>query len=109
MVLPIQWRKKLNLRTDHGIETITQPSMPGVFKNITNLTVDLLWYFTPEFRQAIVDVLTDELNKTVNKIRQFFPKFDGKISIVGHSLGSILMWDILAHQTRGKVTELQVL
>jgi hypothetical protein len=37
----------------------------------------------------------------VRKVRET-TGFDGRISVIGHSLGSIIAWDILSHQNRSK-------
>lgn len=45
----------------------------------------------------IIDIVTNELNYVVDRFRRL-TGFNGRISLIGHSLGSIITWDILANQ-----------
>lgn len=56
----------------------------------------------PEHRQVMVKSLIHEMNKSYNLFVKRHPEFlrnGGKVSIFGHSLGSVLMFDILCHQS----------
>ena len=56
----------------------------------------------PEHRQVMVKSLIHEINKTYHLFTQRHPSFlknGGKVSILGHSLGSVLMFDVLCHQS----------
>ncbi len=45
----------------------------------------------------IIDIVTSELNYVVDRFRRL-TGFNGRVSLIGHSLGSIITWDILANQ-----------
>jgi|AntRauTorckE5430_2_1112549.scaffolds.fasta_scaffold00605_7 hypothetical protein len=47
----------------------------------------------------MVEIVTSELNTVVEKYIKL-TGFKGKISILSHSLGSVICWDILSHQKR---------
>jgi hypothetical protein len=62
---------------------------------------DVLFYFTSFHGQQLINIVTQCLNDTYKKFCAKNPDFDGKVSIVAHSLGSIICYDILAHQDDG--------
>jgi hypothetical protein len=53
---------------------------------------------TPKFRQEMVTHVSMELNRLYSLYIQKNPDFDGKISIYGHSLGSVIAFDIASLQ-----------
>lgn len=56
---------------------------------------------TPNYKRKMMEVVTAELNKVYQKFIFHNPDFirrGGKVSILGHSLGSLLALDILNHQ-----------
>jgi hypothetical protein len=59
--------------------------------------MDVLYFMNPEHHDTIIDIVTNEMNIVVEMFRQL-TGFDGRISVVGHSLGSIIAWDILGNQ-----------
>jgi hypothetical protein len=38
------------------------------------------------------------MNRLIRKFRDRNPNFSGKISLIGHSLGSVICFDLLSHQ-----------
>jgi len=65
------------------------------FANDTVL--DVLYFMSPQHHDLIIDIVTNEMNTVVQKFRQL-TGFEGQVSVIGHSLGSIITWDILDHQ-----------
>jgi hypothetical protein len=56
---------------------------------------------TPSYKRKMMEVVTAELNRVYRKFIHHNPDFierGGKVSILGHSLGSLLALDILNHQ-----------
>ena len=80
--------------TMNDISLRTIPQMRA-FANDTLL--DVLYFMSPEHHDTIIDIVTHEMNFIVNKVYDL-TNFTGKVSIMGHSLGSIITWDILANQ-----------
>jgi hypothetical protein len=78
--------------TDVSLRTIPQLRQ---FANDTLL--DVLYFMSPEHHDIIIDIVVKEMNFVVEKFRTL-TGFDGDISLVGHSLGSIITWDILDNQ-----------
>ncbi|GAM85650.1 hypothetical protein ANO11243_036570 [Dothideomycetidae sp. 11243] len=118
-VLPINWRhrldfprtslkhnkKELDLSDVDGyeneypnLEDITVDGVPAVRGLITDLALDILLYQSPIYRDHITRIVVDECNRIYKLFSERNPSFKGKVSLVGHSLGSALMWDILCQQ-----------
>ncbi|KAF4551441.1 DDHD domain-containing protein 2 [Elsinoe fawcettii] len=117
-VLPINWRHKLDFpktslkhnkrELDLGdvfddddypnLENITVDGVPAVRGLITDLALDILLYQSPIYRDHITKIVVEECNRIYGLFSSRNPGFKGRISLVGHSLGSALMWDILCQQ-----------
>jgi DDHD domain len=53
---------------------------------------------TPTFCETVLECVTQQINDTYEVFKQVHPKFEasgGKVSLVGHSLGSVIVWDLL--------------
>ncbi|KAK4884980.1 hypothetical protein RN001_001251 [Aquatica leii] len=100
-VLPINWHKSLhneNSKTDKNLHSITLESLP-LLRNFTNDNlIDVLLYTSTIYSQIILTSVTSELNRIYDLFKQRNPIFDGEISLVGHSLGSVIIFDLLSHQ-----------
>uniref|UniRef100_A0A0A9EMF7 DDHD domain-containing protein n=1 Tax=Arundo donax TaxID=35708 RepID=A0A0A9EMF7_ARUDO len=53
---------------------------------------------SPIYCQHIIDSVSNQLNKLYMKFLKRNPGYSGKVSLYGHSLGSVLSYDILCHQ-----------
>lgn len=60
--------------------------------------LDVLYFMSPNHHDIMIDIVVKELNFVVQKYRKLNPDFQGQISILSHSLGSVIMWDILSSQ-----------
>ncbi|XP_026747947.1 uncharacterized protein LOC113508942 isoform X2 [Trichoplusia ni] len=100
-VLPISWHATLHsgeTGVDRRLAQITLDSIPRL-RNFTNDTVlDVLFYTSPVFCQTIIDTVCKELNRIYNLFVQRNPSFKGGVSLGGHSLGSVILYDLLCHQ-----------
>ncbi|EDV20738.1 uncharacterized protein TRIADDRAFT_31284 [Trichoplax adhaerens] len=88
--LPIIWRYALH-GDDNGVDSamkdITLPSITRM-RNFTNENLlDILFYTSPVYCQAIVNYVTQEMNRIYKLFRERNPNFVGQVSISGHSLG----------------------
>ena len=48
--------------------------------------------------QTIISTVAHELNRLYKIFLQRNPNFQGQVSLGGHSLGSLILFDLLAHQ-----------
>nr|XP_018681128.1 PREDICTED: phospholipase SGR2-like isoform X2 [Musa acuminata subsp. malaccensis] len=76
LFVPCQWRRGLELSSETIIEKITLDGVRGLRATLSATVHDVLYYMSPIYCQNIID----------------------SISIFGHSLGSVLSYDILCYQ-----------
>ncbi|KAM3867537.1 triacylglycerol hydrolase DDHD2 [Diretmus argenteus] len=102
--LPVNWHSALHgdaTGVDEDIQRITLPSISRL-RHFTNDTLlDLFFYNSPTYCQTIVDTVASEVNRLDALFRQRHPEFTGAISVVGHSLGSLILFDLLTNQRTG--------
>ncbi|KAL8728324.1 MAG: hypothetical protein Q9166_005467 [cf. Caloplaca sp. 2 TL-2023] len=119
-VLPVVWRHLLDFPKQsfrqHGKEQdltdadasgeeerypslndITVEGVPGIRNLITDLALDILLYQSA-YREHIAGIVQRECNRIYKLFLQRNPNFDGKVSLIGHSLGSAILFDILCRQ-----------
>lgn len=118
-MIPIVWRHLLDFpqqslkhnRKEHdlgdldhddheypNLEDITVEGVPAVRNFLTDLALDILLYQSPAYKGHISRIVVKELNRTYRLFKDRNPSFKGKVSLVGHSLGSAIMFDILCLQ-----------
>ncbi|XP_056615973.1 SEC23-interacting protein [Triplophysa dalaica] len=102
--LPVHWHTALHgdaTGVDRRIKKITLPST-GRLRHFTNETLlDVLFYNSPTYCQTIMDTVAFEINRLHALFMQRNPDFKGKVSLGGHSLGSLILFDLLSNQKIG--------
>ncbi|MFS8022281.1 putative DDHD domain, alpha/Beta hydrolase [Helianthus anomalus] len=98
LFIPCQWRKSLKLSGESAVEKCTLPGVRGLRVTLSATVHDVLYYMSPIYCQDIIDSVSNQLNKLYLKFLKRNPGYDGKVSLYGHSLGSVLSYDILCHQ-----------
>lgn len=123
-VLPICWRHLLDFpkqslkhnRKEHdladsgfgeeedypNLEDISVEGVPAVRNLITDLALDILLYQSPAYKDHISRIVLQECNRIYHLFIDRNPAFKGKVSMIGHSLGSAIMFDILCSQEQHK-------
>ncbi|KAL5604286.1 hypothetical protein BROUX41_002259 [Berkeleyomyces rouxiae] len=117
-VLPVCWRHLLNFpkkrdrkqhETDIGdvgefeddeypsLEDITVEGVAFARSLMSDLALDVLLYQSG-YREQIIKIVMQESNHIWKLFKQRNPNFKGKVHIMGHSLGSAIMFDILCRQ-----------
>ncbi|ODV94527.1 hypothetical protein PACTADRAFT_3413 [Pachysolen tannophilus NRRL Y-2460] len=105
-VLPILWRNKIDFDKsvkDHvsKLPTLSEITIDTVrpLRNILgDILLDVLLYYEPRYLNMILDEVTTQINDVYATYLKKNPGFEGKVSFVGHSLGSAILFDILARQ-----------
>ncbi|XP_035981790.1 SEC23-interacting protein [Fundulus heteroclitus] len=99
--LPVQWHTALHgdaTGVDRRIKKITLPST-GRLRHFTNETLlDVLFYNSPTYCQTIMDTVAQEINRLYALFMKRNPDYRGAISVAGHSLGSLILFDLLSNQ-----------
>ncbi|KAI4109172.1 MAG: hypothetical protein LQ345_007074, partial [Seirophora villosa] len=80
-----------------SLNDITIEGVPGIRNLITDLALDILLYQSA-YREHIAGIVQRECNRIYALFLQRNPNFNGKISLIGHSLGSAILFDILCRQ-----------
>jgi len=98
-VLPVSWHQALhNADIDTRLNNITLKSIPRL-RHFTNDTLlDILFYTSPVFCETIVQAVGNELNRLYNLFLARNPSYQGGVSLGGHSLGSLILFDMLCNQ-----------
>lgn len=98
-VLPVAWHEKLHSEDiERQLKSITLHSIPKL-RHLTNDTLlDILFYTSPIYCQTIIDTVSKELNRLYALFLKRNPHFNGGVSLGGHSLGSLICFDLLLHQ-----------
>lgn len=98
LFIPCQWRRSLKLGGEEAVEKITLEGVRALRTMLSATVHDVLYYMSPIYCQDIIDSVSNQLNSLYLKFLKRNPGYDGKVSIYGHSLGSVLSYDILCHQ-----------
>jgi hypothetical protein len=115
-VLPVCWRhllefpKRREKRGEHdltdtfndedeypSLDDITIEGMAFARSLVSDLALDILLYQSA-YREQICEIVLKESNRIYNLFKERNPDFKGKVHIMGHSLGSAIMFDILCRQ-----------
>uniref|UniRef100_G3NQ75 DDHD domain containing 1b n=1 Tax=Gasterosteus aculeatus aculeatus TaxID=481459 RepID=G3NQ75_GASAC len=93
---PVEWRSKLSLDGD-TVDSITPDKVRGLREMLNGSAMDIMYYTSPLYRDEITRGLTLELNRLYTLFCSRNPDFEknGKVSIVSHSLGCVITFDIM--------------
>ncbi|GMP79012.1 hypothetical protein CsSME_00034725 [Camellia sinensis var. sinensis] len=98
LFIPCQWRKGLKLSGESAVEKITLDGVRGLRVMLSATVHDVLYYMSPIYCQDIINSVSNQLNRLYLKFLKRNPGYDGKVSLYGHSLGSVISYDIICHQ-----------
>ena len=108
--LPVNWHKTLHGEdegTDSRLKPMTLRSIPKLRGFVNDTLLDVLFYTSPVYCQKILDTVSSEINRMYTLFMARNEKFEGEISFIGHSLGSLIMFDILCNQNEDTGTEMK--
>ncbi|KAI9762559.1 MAG: hypothetical protein M4579_000362 [Chaenotheca gracillima] len=80
-----------------SLADITVEGVPAVRSLITDLALDILLYQSA-YREHISGIVLRECNHIYKLFMERNPNFSGQVSLIGHSLGSAILFDILCRQ-----------
>uniref|UniRef100_K3X310 DDHD domain-containing protein n=1 Tax=Globisporangium ultimum (strain ATCC 200006 / CBS 805.95 / DAOM BR144) TaxID=431595 RepID=K3X310_GLOUD len=105
--LPIEWHSKLHMEgLDRMISDVTLPAIPKLRDFANDTILDVLFFMSPMFHQVILNEVAKEMNRvfTLFQSRNIgwsngeMKQKRKKVSIIAHSLGAIICFDVLNHQ-----------
>lgn len=122
-VLPVCWRhllefpKRREKKGEHdlsdtlddeddypSLDDITVEGMAFARSLVSDLALDILLYQSA-YREQICEIVLKESNRIYKLFKERNPEFKGKVHIMGHSLGSAIMFDILCRQKEKLASE----
>lgn len=111
-ILPIIWRYDIDFGLEYTYEDfdskgeyrlpkLADLNVDGV-TSVRNLAADVLMdvllYYDTKYNKEILDSVIKIANRIYDKYLEHHPDFKGKVSILGHSLGSAIVLDILSRE-----------
>ncbi|KAH8740110.1 hypothetical protein FG386_001771 [Cryptosporidium ryanae] len=106
----VDWKSKLASVQDHTFDRITLPQHREN-RMILNKTVgDVMYFMVPRYGDYIISEVAKQLN---SKIKYYKSKFSdkAKIVLIGHSLGSIIVYELVTRQqtriTKSEIPKLE--
>lgn len=100
-VLPISWYSELHseeMGIDEKLKAITLESIPKLRSFTNDTLLDILFYTSPVYCQKIMNTVSLSINNAYKAYSARNPQFHGGVSLAGHSLGSLILFDLLCHQ-----------
>jgi len=97
-LLPIQWYDSL-----HGpkscmkksLKSVTLETIPSMRNIVNDVLMDVLMYLTPIWQTQTLEFISGKLKSLLDSFQKIHVTVD-KYSLIGHSLGSIIIWDLLS-------------
>jgi hypothetical protein len=101
-LVPIEWYQHVhddNSALMQSLQATTLPTIPALRAIANDVVLDVLLYLTPAFGRAVLQAVTAQISTVYAKfcaVHADFVRHGGTVSLVGHSLGSVICWDLLA-------------
>eukprot|EP00815_Leptocylindrus_aporus_P009464 CAMPEP_0116056678 /NCGR_PEP_ID=MMETSP0322-20121206/4157_1 /TAXON_ID=163516 /ORGANISM="Leptocylindrus danicus var. apora, Strain B651" /LENGTH=658 /DNA_ID=CAMNT_0003540541 /DNA_START=143 /DNA_END=2119 /DNA_ORIENTATION=+ len=102
-VLPIEWYDQIHSDSKplmKSLKATTIQSISSLRAIANDVIFDVMMYLTPQFAQETLECVTGQISDIYDKflkVHKHFLRDGGKCSIIGHSLGSVITWDLLAN------------
>ncbi|XP_022176185.1 phospholipase DDHD1-like [Myzus persicae] len=91
---PVDWRSQCSF--DGGlVEQITPLNLKNIRQILNSSAMDIMYYTSPIYGREIQNSLANELNRLHSEFVERHPHHDFKVSIMAHSLGSVISYDII--------------
>lgn len=91
---PVEWRSSLKLDGDI-VDAITPYSVLSIRHLLNASAMDILYYTSPLYGGEVRAGLQRELNRLYFMFASRHPGWKGKVSILAHSLGCVIVYDIV--------------
>jgi hypothetical protein len=82
-----------------SLKAATLNTIPALREIANDVIFDVLMYLTPNFCYEVLECVTDQIIQIEALFQKNNPQFlanGGKRSLMGHSLGSVICWDLLS-------------
>jgi len=84
------------------VEAITPHKLMSLRQILNATAMDIMYYTSPLYRSEITNALRNELNRIYSNFVKRNPDFvtrGGKVSVIAHSLGAVITYDIVTGYT----------
>jgi len=98
-VLPIEWFSKIHSSSSNlmkSLDAVTIRSIPMLRTIANELVFDVLMYQSPSFCEEVLKCVASKMNTLSEEIMLANDSDNIEFGIVGHSLGSVITFDLLA-------------
>ena len=99
---PITWYDQVHSSNNalmRSLNSVTLSTIPALRAIANDVILDVLLYLTPNYCYDVLENVTDQIVALYGVFLKTFPDFapnGGKCSLIGHSLGSVICWDLLS-------------
>ncbi|KAJ2769926.1 hypothetical protein IWQ57_002895 [Coemansia nantahalensis] len=96
-LMPIVFHSDLHTleTTKRRMDKVTLPSIPWIRTMDNEVVGDILYYFSTFHGHKILEMIITKLNQAYSEFVERNPRFSGPVSIVAHSLGGLICYEIL--------------
>lgn len=107
----IDWKSAICDTQDSIFDKITPAEARATRMSLNSTISDAIFYKTPHHRAKIIDTVTSKMNtRYAALLGDSAGRFaDARVSIVGHSLGSVISYDVLTGFSGEKAGECQLI
>ena len=101
-LLPIEWFDRIHSSSSalmKSLKATTLQTIPALRAIANDVIFDVMMYLTPDFCKIVLECVStqiDDLFHGFQQVHQNFSSDGGKCSLIGHSLGSVIVWDLLS-------------
>jgi hypothetical protein len=88
-------RKNDNYLIIRTIEKVTPKNLQALRQFVSNTVLDVFYFMSQTFGGIIYNEVATQLNVAYQTFKNDHPNFTGKVSILAHSLGSVICFDLL--------------
>ncbi|KAJ2710669.1 hypothetical protein H4R19_003638 [Coemansia spiralis] len=81
--------------TKRRMDKVTLPSIPWIRTMDNEVVGDILYYFSTFHGHQMLEMVIAKLNQAYRDFAERNPRFSGPVSIVAHSLGGLICYEIL--------------
>ncbi|GAM18776.1 hypothetical protein SAMD00019534_019510 [Acytostelium subglobosum LB1] len=99
--IAIEWHEDLHKKLEESqLESVRPGGVPSLRNFVKDNFMDLLLWASPFYSSFLYTLVTCKFNQAYVTFMDHYPNFKGKISILAHSLGSVIIYDILCNHMR---------
>jgi len=97
----IDWKTPLNEREKENFNDLVNKNNKSKFPKmfIQNVPLDLMQFMSERNKYKIINDVVSQINSYYHLVKKYRRNFKGNVSIIGHSLGSVIMYEILSNMT----------